>query len=220
LIVQANVLSPEEVRVIREGLAAAPFRAGRVTAGAAAKRVKENEQTRGDDPDVIALGRRVRLALEAHPVVRTWVRPVRWSSLIFSRYGPGQRYGLHTDNAVMYDEGGWPLRTDISFTVFLSDPDSYEGGALLVRDLAGDREFRPEAGWAVLYPTSQLHCVTPVTRGARLACIGWVQSLVRRADQRELLFDLEQVRSGINLGEASLLLDKAIGNLIRMWGDD
>ena len=220
MIVQADVLSRQEVLAVREGLAAAPFCAGRVTAGAAAERVKDNEQTRGDDPDVIALGRRVRLALEAHPVVRTWVRPIRWSSLMFSRYGPGQQYGLHTDNAAMYDEGGWPLRTDISFTVFLSDLDSYEGGALLVRDLAGDREFRPEAGSAVFYPTSQLHSVTPVTRGARLACVGWVQSLVRRADQRELLFDLEQVRSGMSPGGASLLLDKAIGNLLRMWGED
>ncbi len=218
MIVQADVLSRQEVLAVREVLAGTQFRTGRVTAGAAAERVKDNEQTRGDDPDAIALGRRVRLALEAHPVVRTLVRPVRWSSLMFSRYCPGQQYGLHTDNAVMYDEGGWPLRTDISFTVFLSDLDSYEGGALLVRDLAGDREFRPDAGSAVFYPTSQLHRVTPVTRGARLACVGWVQSLVRRADQRELLFDLEQVRSGMNPGDA-LLLDKAIGNLLRMWGE-
>ena len=120
MIVQADVLSRQEVLAVREGLAAAPFRAGRVMAGAAAGRVKDNEQTQGDDPEVIALGRRVRLALEAHPVVRTWVRPVRWSSLMLSRYGPGQQYGLHTDNAVMYDEGGWSSMRGVAISVIAS----------------------------------------------------------------------------------------------------
>ena len=185
MIVLADVLSRQEVLEVREGLAAAPFRDGRATAGPAAEQVKNNEQARGDDPGVIALGRRVRLAMEAHPVVRAQVRPARWSSLMFSRYGAGHEYGLHADNAAMYDEGGWPLRTDVSFTVFLSDLDAYEGGALLLRDLSGDREFRPQAGSAVLYATGQLHAVTPVTRGVRLACVGWVQSRIRRPDQRD-----------------------------------
>lgn len=219
VIVQAEVLNRQDVLALRDELAAAPFRDGRGSAGAAAERVKSNQQARGDDPGVIAMGRRVRLALEAHPVVRTWARPVRWSNLMFSRYGPGQEYGPHADNAAMFDQDGWPLRTDVSFTVFLSDPDSYEGGALLIRDLTGDREFRPEAGSAVLYPTGQLHGVTPVTRGVRLACVGWMQCLVRRADQRELLYDLERVRGGMAADDASLLLDKAIGNLLRMWGE-
>ena len=220
MIVLADVLNPQEVLAIREELEVAPFRDGRVTAGAAAERVKSNEQARGDDPRVIALGRKVRLALEGHPIVRTLVRPVRWSSLMFSRYRPGQHYGVHADNASMYDEGGWPLRTDISFTLFLSDATTYQGGALLIRDLAGDREFRPEAGSAVLYQTGQLHSVTPVTSGVRLACVGWMQSLVRRPDQREILFDLERVRNGLGPGDSSLLLGKTIGNLLRMWGED
>ncbi len=215
-----DVLDPQQLLAVQRGLASAPFRDGRATAGPAAERVKLNEQARGDDPGVIDLGRRVRLALETHPTFRTLVRPARWSSLMFSRYGPGQQYGLHADNAAMYDDGGWPLRTDISFTLFLSDPDTYEGGALLLRDLAGDRELRPAAGSAVLYPTGQLHRVTPVTRGQRLACVGWVQSMVRRADQRELLFDLERIRQDPGSEEATLLLDKTIGNLLRMWGED
>jgi len=219
LIVLAEVLSRQQVLAIRDGLAVAPFRDGRVTAGPAAERVKSNEQARGDDPGVIALGRTVRLALETHQVVRTLVRPVRWSGLMFSRYGPGQQYGMHADNAAMYDEGGWPLRTDVSFTLFLSDAATYEGGALLLRDLAEDREFRPEAGSAVLYRTGQLHRVTPVTRGVRLACVGWVQSLLRRAEEREILFDLERVRKSLDPDESSLLLDKTIGNLLRMWGE-
>ncbi len=215
-----EVLKPQDVLAMQQALATAPFRDGRATAGAAAEQVKHNEQARGDDAAVIDLGRRVRLMLEAHPTVRTLVRPARWSSLIFSRYGPGQQYGLHADNAAMVDTGGWPLRTDVSFTLFLSDPQTYDGGALLLRDLAGDREFRPAAGHAVFYPTSQLHRVTPVTRGVRLACVGWVQSVIRRADQRELLFDLEQVRRASGGEESALLLDKTIGNLLRMWGEE
>jgi len=219
-LVVLEVLNPQEVLAVREGLETAPFRDGRATAGAAAEQVKRNEQARGDDPAVIDLARRVRLALEAHATVRSLVRPVRWSNLVFSRYAPGQQYGLHVDNAAMYDQGGWPLRTDVSFTLFLSEPETYGGGALLVQDLSGDREFRPPAGHAVFYATSQLHRVTPVTHGVRLACVGWVQSLVRRADQRELLFDLERVRQQLGAEESSLLLDRSIGNLLRMWGED
>ncbi|HYF38400.1 MAG TPA: Fe2+-dependent dioxygenase [Gemmatimonadales bacterium] len=220
MIVLTDVLNPQEVLAIRAELAAAPFRDGKATAGAAAERVKSNEQARGDDPGVMALSRRVRLALETHPIVRSLVRPVRWSGLMFSRYHPGQQYGIHADNAVMYDERGWPLRTDISFTLFLSDLTTYEGGALLLRDLAGDREYRPQAGSAILYQTGQLHSVTPVTSGVRIACVGWMQSLLRRSDHREILFDLERVRNGLGPGDSSLLLDKTIGNLIRMWGED
>lgn len=219
-MIVAEVLCPQELLAVQDGLATAPFRDGRATAGPAAGLVKHNEQARGDDPLVIDLARRVRLSLESSPTVRTLVRPARWSNLIFSRYGPGQQYGLHADNAAMVDTAGWPLRTDVSFTLFLSDPETYGGGALLLRDLAGDREFRPAAGHAVFYPTSQLHRVTPVTRGVRLACVGWVQSVIRRADQRELLFDLEQVRRAPGDEESALLLDKTIGNLLRMWGEE
>lgn len=220
MIVLTDVLSREDVLAVREGLAAAPFREGVATAGAAAGRVKHNEQARADDPGVIALAHRVRLALEAHPVVRSFARPARWSALMFSRYGPGQQYGLHADNAAMYGGGGRSLRTDVSFTLFLSDPQTYEGGALQVQDLSGDREFRPDAGSAVLYPTGCLHRVTPVARGVRLACVGWIQSQVRRADQREVLHDLEQIRNGMGEDGSTLLLDKTIGNLLRMWGED
>ncbi|OYX31002.1 MAG: Fe2+-dependent dioxygenase [Caulobacterales bacterium 32-69-10] len=220
MIVLADVLDRRQVLALREGLAAAPFRDGRETAGPAAEQVKSNQQARGDDPGVVALARMVRLALEIHPTVQTLVRPVRWSGLMFSRYGLGQSYGMHVDNAAVYDPAGWPVRTDFSFTLFLSDPETYEGGGLVVRDLTGDREFRPAAGSAVLYATGQLHRVEPVTRGERLACVGWMQSLLRRPDQREILFDLEQVREGLDPGDSTLLLDKAIGNLLRLWGED
>ncbi len=218
MIVVEDVLGRTEVLALREALETARFVDGRATAGAAAVAVKRNEQARGDDPAVIAAGRRVRLALEASPVMRRLVRPVRWSSLIFSRYGPGQQYGLHADNAGMFAADGEPLRTDVSFTLFLSDPETCEGGELFLEDGAGGRTFRPPAGSAVFYPTGLLHRVMPVTAGVRLACVGWVQSLVRRPDQREILFDLEGLRDQAS-GDASLVLDKTIGNLLRMWGE-
>lgn len=117
----------------------------------------------------------------------------------------------------MAAEGGQRMRSDLSFTLFLSDPAAYGGGALLLSGLEGERELKPPAGTAVLYPTGQLHRVTPVTSGERLAAVGWIQSRVGRADQREILFDLAQVRAVQSEGEARLLLDKAIGNLLRLW---
>lgn len=219
MIVLGEVLTATEVARIRESLVHVPFRDGRVTAGAAARPVKNNEQADGSLPEVMALARMVKMALERHPIFHGLARPIRWSSLMFSRYISGQRYGLHTDEACMSDEHGWPLRTDLSLTVFLSEPDDYEGGALRFLDTNGERSFRPAAGSAVVYPTGLLHEVTPVTRGVRLACVGWIQSLIRRADQRELLFDLECVRRELPEGAAKLNLDQAIGNLVRMWGE-
>ena len=218
MILIEDVLGREQALAIGEALAHAPFQDGALTAGSAARKVKQNTQALGDDAGVAALGDRVRLALESNALVRRMVRPVRWSNLLFSRYSSGQQYGLHADNAAMVDEHGWPLRTDVSFTLFLSDPDTYGGGSLLIPGQSGDREFRLGAGSAVFYPTGLLHRVTPVTAGVRLACVGWIQSLVRRPDQREILSDLHGLRDDAN-DEASLILDKTIGNLLRMWGE-
>jgi PKHD-type hydroxylase len=218
-MVVADVLGPTDLARICEGLARAPFLDGRATAGAAARRVKDNEQAGGDDLLVGELACSVRSALERHPIFQGLVRPSRWSKFMFSRYAAGHRYGLHTDDAAMSDEHGWSLRTDISFTLFLSEPDAYEGGALRLVSADGERSFRPAAGSAVVYPTGVLHEVTPVTSGVRLACIGWVQSRLRRSDQREILSDLDRVRRELPEGGSQLLLDKTIGNLLRMWDE-
>jgi PKHD-type hydroxylase len=219
MIVLNDVLSAAEVTRMVESLARVPFRDGRATAGPAARGVKDNEQAVGSDPEVAALARSVKLALERHPTFNDLVWPLRWSNLMFSRYVSGQRYGVHTDDACMADDSGWPLRTDISFTIFLSDPSSYQGGELKFLDATSARSFKPGAGSMVIYPTGVLHEVTPVTSGVRLACVGWVQSLIRRADQREVLFDLSCVRRELTEGDAKLRLDKAVGNLLRMWGE-
>ena len=186
MLTLGQVLSPEDLERVRAGLARAPFRDGRATAGPTARKVKRNQQAVGADPGVEALAMFVREALQRHPVFSAYARPVAWSRLMFSKYGPG---------------------------------DTYEGGALLLDGLDGEREHRPQAGDAVLYATGRLHRVTPVTSGERLAAVGWLQSLIRRDDQRELLFDLERVRAGLADGEGRLLLDKSIGNLLRQWGE-
>lgn len=219
MLTLGQVLTAEEVERVRAGLAAAPFRDGRATAGPAARKVKRNQQAVGDDPEVEALARFVREALMRHPVFAAYARPASWSRILFSRYEGGDAYGLHTDDAFMRADDGGRLRTDLSFTLFLSDPKTYEGGALLLDGLDGEREHRPGAGDAVIYATGRLHRVTPVTSGQRLAAVGWIQSLVRRDDRRELLFDLERVRGALPDGEGRLLLDKSIGNLLRQWGE-
>lgn len=214
----ADVLEPEDVARVREGLAKAPFLPGKRTAGGDARAVKANWQAEGSDPSVEALTAFVKKALERHPLVATYVRPARWSRLMFNRYGAGETYGMHVDDPMM-GEAEARIRTDLSFTLFLSDPDSYGGGALVIDGLDGEREIKLSAGSMVVYATGQLHRVEPVSRGERLACVGWVQSLIRQGEQRELLFDLSRVRAAMGRSDARLLLDKSVAQLVRMWGE-
>jgi PKHD-type hydroxylase len=215
----ADVLSAEDAATVRERLDRVRFRDGRATAGPAARKVKANRQADPEHPALPALASFVRQALERSDVLMRYARPVRWSELIFSRYGPGEAYGLHMDDSAMRAAGGGMMRTDLSFTLFLSGPDAYEGGALLTEGLDGEREVKLPPGGLLLYPTGVLHRVTPVTAGERIACVGWIQSLIRRGDQRELLFDLTRVRGGMPEGEGRLLLDKCVGGLLRQWGE-
>ena len=217
MLTLVDVLDAEEAARICAGLGEAPFRDGKLTAGPAARKVKSNAQADSSDERVRSFAGVVRGALERSEVFRLYARPARWSKLLFSRYAPGDAYGMHADDATMAAEDGGRLRTDLSFTLFLSPPDAYQGGALVVDGLDGEREVKLPAGGVVLYPTGALHRVEPVTAGERVACVGWIQSLVRRADERELLFDLGRVRASLPDGEARLLLDKSIGNLLRLW---
>lgn len=214
----ADVLEPEDVTRVREGLAKARFADGKRTAGGDARRVKANRQTDGADPGVQALAAFVHKALERNLLIQTYVRPTRWSRLMFNRYGPGETYGLHVDDPLM-GEGETRLRTDLSFTLFLCDPGDYEGGELLIDGLDGERAVKMTAGGMVVYPTGALHRVTPVTKGERLACVGWAQSLIRRADEREILFDLARVRASMGRSGARLVLDKSVAALIRLWAE-
>lgn len=219
LILQ-EVLAAEDLARVRTELSEINFVSGKRTAGAAARGVKENLQADGSEPRVKELERFVLDALYRHPLFDISARPARISRLLFSRYEPGMTYGAHTDDALM-GRGEDKLRTDLAFTIFLADRASYEGGALVVTTALGEQEIALEAGDAILYPAGSIHYVAPVTRGARLAAVGWVQSFVADPGQRELLFDLSVTRA--RLAEAGvarddlLPLDKSISNLMRMW---
>ena len=210
-----NILAPAEAEAFREAAAALPFGDGQATAGRFAREVKANDQAEAT-PDTDALLTRIREKIAGHPVFASAVRPRAFTPLILSRYREGQTYGMHVDDALMRG-----VRTDVSFTLFLSDPDSYDGGALEIADTFESREVRLPAGSLILYPSTTLHRVTPVTRGERLAVVGWAQSWLREAGQREVLFDLDRAVNQVHAqeGKSGLFdtLAKSRSNLLRMW---
>ncbi|MBA1145715.1 Fe2+-dependent dioxygenase [Ectothiorhodospiraceae bacterium WFHF3C12] len=216
----ADVLDADSVARVRAGLARASFRDGRETAGWHARLVKHNQQADSRTEAVESLRSLVDQAVAASPLFQTAARPARQRPVMFSRYESGMSYGAHVDDAVM-GQGGDRLRTDLSFTLFLCDPDSYDGGELIMDTTAGEQSYKLPAGAMVLYPSSTLHRVDPVTRGERLAAVGWVQSQVRDPRHRELLFDLETARRRIFETQGKTpefdLVSKSLANLLRMW---
>jgi PKHD-type hydroxylase len=204
-------------------IAALSWRDGRVTAGATASAVKRNEQAILHDAAGKALRALLTPIIANNPVLVAAARPRRMTPLMVSRTENGGHYGAHVDNATM---GKQPsrLRTDISFTLFLSDPTSYEGGELVIHAVGMTQAIKPKAGELVLYPSSSIHEVRPVTSGTRIACVGWIESMIRDPAQREMLFELENLRMSLRQklpdGTAELLtLDKSIANLLRMWSE-
>jgi PKHD-type hydroxylase len=214
----ADVLSATDLEDVRAGLAAATFRDGKATAGWAAKLVKSNLQA-GPGPELERLRGVIEARLTQHPVFALATRPKTMLGPLFSRYQPGRAYGAHVDDALM---GG--IRTDVSFTLFLSAPDGYDGGELIIDTASGEEAFKLGAGSVVAYPATALHRVAPVTRGERLAAAGWVRSLIRDPARRELLFDLETARRRLFDREGKTaegdVLAKCAANLMRLWCDD
>jgi len=141
--------------------------------------------------------------------------------MLFSRYENGMSYGRHVDNALMGNQEF--LRSDVSFTLFLSSPSTYKGGELVIESSDGDRTYKLEGGSAIIYPSSTLHQVEPVTEGVRLAAVGWIQSLVRDPNEREILFDLDTTRRSIFAKEGKTiefdLISKSYANLLRKWAE-
>ena len=214
----ADVLSTAEVAEVQSGLATATFVDGTATAGWSAKLVKSNLQASAG-PELERTRALVESRLAEHAVFALATRPRTILGPLFSRYEPGHAYGTHVDDALM---GG--VRTDVAFTLFLSPPDSYDGGELVIDGAAGEDAFKLTPGSAVTYPSTMLHRVAPVTRGQRLAAVGWVRSYVRDAARRELLLDLETARRRLFEREGKTadgdLLAKCTANLLRMWCDD
>ncbi|TFH88606.1 Fe2+-dependent dioxygenase [Billgrantia azerbaijanica] len=217
-----QAISPELLSRVTATLADTAFRDGRETAGWHARTVKQNEQADGRRPEIAELRQEVAKALQANPLFQMAARPRRLKPLMFSRYQEGMTYGNHVDDAIMATPQG-AMRTDLSFTLFLNDPDSYEGGELLVDSTAGEQTYKLPAGALILYPSSTLHRVEPVTRGERLAAVGWAQSQIRDPLQREILFDLDTTRrqefDANGKTRTFDMLSKSLANLIRMWAE-
>lgn len=221
VLMVSGVLAPEEVARLREALEAEPWRDGKATAGRVARAVKANEQADLSGPSGKALRETIRKAVTEHVVVKAAARPRRISTIMVSRTANGGYYGRHIDNALM-GSGERRIRTDLSFTLFLTSPESYEGGELIIHSSMGEQSLKGEAGDLVLYPSSDIHEVAPVTSGERMVAVGWIESVIANGQERALLFDLENLRVSLRevlpTNSAELLtLDKTIANLLRMW---
>jgi len=220
-----DILSPEEVLHARQLLDHAPWADGRDSAGSQAREVKNNEQLPHDCDAASQIRALVLRGLDRNPTFFSATLPKRVFTPRVNRYqGSSNFYGPHVDNAVRFaPDTGLRVRTDISCTLFLSDPADYDGGELLVQDTAGPQSVKLSAGHLVVYAGTSVHQVAPVTRGARLACFFWVESMVRSQDQRQLLFDLDMnlLRLRQQHGETpeTTALTGTYHNLLRMWAD-
>lgn len=215
----ADILSETDLALVHERLEKLDWQDGARTAGGRARQVKKNEQANLRTKSGEGLHAFLKEAIERAPVFQAAARPKTLSRLLISRTHDEGGYGAHVDNALM--DG---LRTDLSFTVFLSDPETYQGGELVMDLQGGTQTAKPAAGDMVLYPSGAIHKVAPVTQGVRYAVIGWVQSQIRSAAEREILFDLDNTRAalGRSLDQNSqelLTLDKVASNLLRLWAE-
>jgi len=225
LICVPDVLSKAEVADFRAAMDAAEWEDGRSTAGAQSAMVKKNEQLPPNGAIARQLGEAVIKALVASPLFVAAAIPKQIFPPLFNRYGVGQHFGIHVDNAVRGDHfTGTRIRTDLSVTLFLSDPEEYDGGELIVEDYYGSHRVKLPSGHLVLYPASSLHTVTAVTRGVRVASFFWLQSMVRDGHARSLIFDLDTAIQGLvrRVGRDDPELVKLTGiyhNLIRCWAE-
>jgi PKHD-type hydroxylase len=227
LICVPDVLSKTDVADFRRIMDGCDWEDGRSTAGAQSAVVKKNEQLPPDSEAARALGNRVISALTANPRFISAAIPKQIFPPLFNRYAAsnGHHFGIHVDNAVRGDRlTGLRIRTDLSVTLFLSEPEEYDGGELIIEDLYGSHEIKLPAGHLVLYPASSLHMVTPVTRGMRVASFFWLQSMIRDAHARSLIFDLDTAIQVLveRLGRDDSETVKLTGiyhNLIRYWAE-
>jgi PKHD-type hydroxylase len=219
-----EVLSPTSVATARRALDTAAWVDGRVTAGPQSAQVKHNLQLAEDDPAARELGADIIQALQRHPLFLAAALPLRVFPPLFNKYEGGGSFGSHVDNAIRQVTGGRErLRTDLSATLFLSDPHEYDGGELTVEDTYGVHQVKLPAGHMVLYPSTSLHHVTPVTRGARISSFFWIQSLIRDDGQRTLLFDLDtaiqRVTQNLPNDPVTVQLTGVYHNLLRQWAE-
>lgn len=219
-----EILSADEAAACRQALADADWVDGRGTAGHLSAPVKRNAQLHWQDPTATRLGGMISSKLERHPMFLSAALPASILPPLFNRYADGGHYGPHLDGAIRPVDGtGRRIRTDLSMTLMLSEPDDYDGGELQIADLAGGRSIRLSAGDAILYPATSIHQVTPVTRGERLAAFTWIQSMVRDDGARTLLFELDTAIQRLpqeeGIATARLELSNVYHNLLRRWAE-
>jgi PKHD-type hydroxylase len=222
-----NILGPDQLQHMRAALDAADWTDGRETVGAQGAKVKRNQQLPDDSPLREELGQRVLAALERSPLYFAAALPLRTLPPRFNRYTGGGEYGFHIDGSVMaVDRPGQPrsqVRSDLSCTLFLCEPEEYDGGELIISDTYGEHEVKLPAGDLILYPSSSLHKVMPVTRGARLASFFWVQSMVRDDARRRLLLEMDTAIQKLTQTGADnpsvLQLTGVYHNLLRSWAE-
>jgi PKHD-type hydroxylase len=224
LLTIPDVLNPAEVVEARRHLDQAHWVDGRVTAGHQSARAKENMQLPEDHPAARLLGDVVLAALERSPLFITAALPAKVFPPLFNRYEGGQFFGTHVDNAIRQVRGtAHRIRTDLSATLFLSTPEEYEGGELVVEDTYGVHSVKLPTGHLVLYPSTSLHHVRPVTRGARICSFFWIQSMIRDDGHRTLLFDLDMAIQRINEDmpdhASAVQLTGVYHNLLRRWAE-
>jgi PKHD-type hydroxylase len=219
-----EVLSADAVAYFRKRLESADWVDGRVTAGYESAKVKRNTQLPEESEVALELGDLILTALEGNKLFISAALPSRVFPPLFNRYGPGDGFGAHVDNAIRQGlDAETRIRTDLSCTLFLSGPEEYDGGELAIDDTYGTHHVKLAAGDMVLYPSTSLHAVTPVTRGQRIASFFWLQSMIRDDAQRTLLFDLDRAIQGLSADlpdHASVVpLTGIYHNLIRRWAD-
>ena len=219
-----EVLTADEVAAARQKLEQARWIDGRATAGHQSVRVKHNLQLATDDPMAEELGDIILTALQRTPLFLAAALPFRIFPPLFNKYEGGQSFGNHVDNAIRQISGsGHRIRTDLSATLFLSAPDEYDGGELLVEDTYGVHSVKLPAGHMILYPSTSLHNVRPVTRGARVASFFWIQSMVRQDADRTLLFDLDTAIQRLHQDApdhpSTVQLTNVYHNLLRRWAE-
>ncbi len=219
-----DVLSADRILAARNLLDQAEWVDGRVTAGHQSARAKDNAQLPEDSAAARQLGELVLEALSSNALFISAALPLRVFPPLFNRYAGGQSFGTHVDNAIRQVTGtGHRIRTDLSATLFFSNPDEYDGGELVVEDTYGVQNIKLPAGHMILYPATSLHHVRPVTRGARIASFFWIQSMIREDASRTLLFDLDTAIQKINVDHpshpSSVQLTGVYHNLLRRWAE-
>ena len=224
LIEIADVFTADEVDEMRTRLLAEPWVDGKVTAGQRSARDKFNRQLNEDSALGLLFGQRILARLSENALFMSAALPKRIYPPLFNRYSGGEAFGFHIDNAIRGIKGVRErVRTDLSATLFLTDPQSYDGGELVIRDTFGERSVKLPAGHLVLYPGTSVHKVNPVTRGERVAAFFWIESLVREDSQRSLLLDMDVAIQRLNAQQADdeslLQLSGVYHNLLRRWSD-